>query len=543
MRQTGSRFSCRPDRFPGKASSHAHTIMGSNAIGLSTTFNDLRNSECTTCMVKDDKSAYWVPELYYQYKNGSFQVVTHGGMIVYYLQRNAANETVEAFPDGLRMLAGNPYLRSKPNGTPEARAITWKCIDFNGPDQPETSGFANTNCPGALRAQIFFPACWDGVNLDSADHKSHMAYPMVLMAANARTRTHTTSCPSSSRWFSVAPFNNLHDGGRFVLANGDPTGFGLHGDFADGWDKDVLSRAVKTCTANSGVIEDCSVFQNEGRFVSNADMNSCAAPNPFPNELVAPSNALLPNLPGCVAVTNGPAPATAADVVPGCMSGSGNPVPISTPPQNTSMSMSSTSSSMPPPSISPASPPAKPSRRLQRGSEFLYHHHHHHRHHCHYPCCPAVRYPSGARNVELPPATTGQLTHQQQWRWTWEAEHEHEHEHEHYVWRPRKQGPGVRLAEADDHTACQGPLFFVVGDVGIVEEARAVYAVPPSPPPPPSPSPPHKQEHQHQNNNEDEEDCDEQPPPAPTHTVKNASVPMRRRHHARRAGHGSNIHF
>ncbi len=22
------------------------------------------------------------------------------------------------------------------------------------------------------------PSCWDGVNLDSADHKSHMAYPV-----------------------------------------------------------------------------------------------------------------------------------------------------------------------------------------------------------------------------------------------------------------------------------------------------------------------------------------------------------------------------
>ncbi|KAH8979366.1 hypothetical protein EDB86DRAFT_657912 [Lactarius hatsudake] len=319
---------------PGKASSHAHTIMGSNAIGLSTTFNDLRNSECTTCMVKDDKSAYWVPELYYQYKNGSFQVVTHGGMIVYYLQRNAANETVEAFPDGLRMLAGNPYLRSKPVGTPEATAITWKCIDYNGPDRPETSGFVdNGNCPGSLRAQIFFPACWDGVNLDSADHKSHMAYPDGVNGGLCPyTHPHHLVSIFFEVWFNAGQFYNLNDGGRFVLANGDPTGFGLHGDFADGWDKAVLSRAVNTCTANSGVIEDCPVFKNEGRFVSDADMNSCAAPNPFPKELVAPSNALLPNLPGCVAVTNGPALATAADLVPGCVSGSGNPVPVSTPP-------------------------------------------------------------------------------------------------------------------------------------------------------------------------------------------------------------------
>lgn len=65
----------------GKASSHAHTIQGSNgthmitfkwavfilprmlAISFSTTFEDLRESNCTTCMVKDDKSIYWIPQL------------------------------------------------------------------------------------------------------------------------------------------------------------------------------------------------------------------------------------------------------------------------------------------------------------------------------------------------------------------------------------------------------------------------------------------------------------------------------------------------
>ena len=33
------------------------------AIGLSTTFDDLRKSNCTTCKVNDDKSAYWIADL------------------------------------------------------------------------------------------------------------------------------------------------------------------------------------------------------------------------------------------------------------------------------------------------------------------------------------------------------------------------------------------------------------------------------------------------------------------------------------------------
>ncbi|KAI0301541.1 hypothetical protein B0F90DRAFT_1628431 [Multifurca ochricompacta] len=304
---------------PGRASSHAHTVMGSSAIGLSTTFGDLRNSQCTTCKVRDDKSAYWIPELYYQYSNGSFQAVSHGGMLVYYIQRNAPSETVQAFPDGLRILTGNPYVRSYA-GTPESRAISWMCLNFNGPPAPQTPGFTNTNCPSGLRAQVFFPGCWDGVNLDSPDHKSHMAFPDGVDSG---------LCPSSHPihlvslffevYFYVQPFNALNDGGRFVLANGDPTGYGLHADFMNGWDRSVLSRAVATCTADSGVIEDCPVFQNEGRFMADADMNACSATNPLSSEPVLGS-AALPHLPGCVAVTNGPASAGPSDIVAGCTS-------------------------------------------------------------------------------------------------------------------------------------------------------------------------------------------------------------------------------
>ncbi|KAI0284869.1 hypothetical protein BC826DRAFT_1109484 [Russula brevipes] len=309
--------------------------MGSSAIGYSTTFADLRNSDCTTCKVKDDKSAYWIPELYYQYKNGSFQAVSHGGMLVYYLQRGAANETVQAFPDGLRLLAGNPFLRSYA-GTPEAKAISWKCIDFNGPPEQQTPGFANnTHCPSGLRAQVFFPSCWDGKNLDSPDHKSHMAYPDGVDSGQ---------CPPSRR--------------ALRSRERRPDGYGLHADFMNGWDRNVLERAVVKCTADSGVVEDCPVFKDEGRFYTDDENNACSATNPLPGEKVGPGT-LLPTLPGCVAVTEGPAPATPADLVPGCVPGGGNGNGSPNPLPNTTSISAPTSTSLSSEHVPTASPPSK----------------------------------------------------------------------------------------------------------------------------------------------------------------------------------------
>lgn len=71
------------------------------------------------------------------------------------------------------MVAGDPSLRSYSN-TNEQNAITFACL---GTNTAETNGFPNIKCPDGLRAQVFFPSCWNGVDLDSADHKSHMAYP------------------------------------------------------------------------------------------------------------------------------------------------------------------------------------------------------------------------------------------------------------------------------------------------------------------------------------------------------------------------------
>jgi hypothetical protein len=76
------------------------------------------------------------------------------------------------------MLAGNPFWRDYNSTSSEQQAISHVCIGVNG--APRTNNFPTINCPGGVRSQVFFPSCWDGINLDTPNHKSHMAYPSKM---------------------------------------------------------------------------------------------------------------------------------------------------------------------------------------------------------------------------------------------------------------------------------------------------------------------------------------------------------------------------
>jgi hypothetical protein len=175
---------------PGKVAGHLHSIMGGNGFGPSMTYADTQASTCSSCAVTKDFSNYWVPTLFFRGQDGTLTTVEqNGGALIYYLyvssfivpinrvtNRYSQREDEKdpeyengllAFPEGFQMLAGNPYLRNYTD-TQAQQAISFTCL---GTDNAETHEFPNYNCPGGLRAQVFFPSCWDGVNLDSADHK------------------------------------------------------------------------------------------------------------------------------------------------------------------------------------------------------------------------------------------------------------------------------------------------------------------------------------------------------------------------------------
>ncbi|KAI5477385.1 WSC and DUF1996 domain containing protein [Pseudohyphozyma bogoriensis] len=299
---------------PGKVSGHVHTISGGSNVGLTDTFAEMQASDCTSCLVKQDLSAYWTPALYFQWANGSFSLVDQvGGGLIYYLPRNNTLDTtpVLAFPDGLRVLTGNPFLRSYNESSLQAQAIGWNCL--GQASNPTRNPFLPPNdCPDGLRGEVRFPSCWNGVDLDSSDHFSHMAYPY---------ENEDGPCPDThpvrlvtlfyEMMWSVNPWVDLRSQGLnttqpFVLAMGDPTGYGYHGDFLDGWNKTVLQEAIDTCTSDSGVIEYCEVFDLY-------DSDHTCHKTPDVDEIV---DGTLDTLPGCNPVTWGPETANPAPVCP-----------------------------------------------------------------------------------------------------------------------------------------------------------------------------------------------------------------------------------
>jgi hypothetical protein len=169
-------------------------------------------------------------------------------MLAYYLLFANEGEKIEAFPPGFQMLAGDTRQRNFSLSFPDMEKSLWglhpeettqqnlglKALGFNCLNyaiQPEPSmyrhflpdkDYMDQNCPQGIRAEIFFPSCWNG-ELDSPNHRDHMAYPNLVNGGQC-PETHPRRVPSlfyETIWFT-AKFKD--EKGQFVFSNGDPTG-------------------------------------------------------------------------------------------------------------------------------------------------------------------------------------------------------------------------------------------------------------------------------------------------------------------------------
>jgi hypothetical protein len=153
---------------PGQVADHNHAEFGAVAWGTASTTADLLAGS-TTCRIPGNHSAYWVPTMV---ATDGTQVAptSAGGYYGAFWTPDA--EQVQPFPVGIRFIVGDSH------GTvlQSAAIVHWRCDAAGQPTlaRPPRAG----ECPTGVGVELSFdgPKYWDGVNLDSANHRSHLSY-------------------------------------------------------------------------------------------------------------------------------------------------------------------------------------------------------------------------------------------------------------------------------------------------------------------------------------------------------------------------------
>ena len=225
---------------PGAA--HLHDFVGGRSTNAFSTFDSLRAGG-TACLLPGDTSSYWVPALF---KNGARVLPTgkEANALLYYRRVGAPEGTiVQPFPPGLKMLIGNAHAMSPQENPGLGTKIDFRCASGAG----NAFAFPPAQCDtGVMVITFTFPNCWDGQNLDSADHLSHMSYP----DSGRCPASHPVTLPSLKAFFRYAV--GIEPIGTITLDSGPY--YTAHMDFFNAWDPTALQRLVTNCI-NAGI--DC----------------------------------------------------------------------------------------------------------------------------------------------------------------------------------------------------------------------------------------------------------------------------------------------
>jgi hypothetical protein len=248
----------RPNE-PG--ASHLHEFFSNEITNAASTY-DVMILGGTTCALSADTAAYWTPAL-----------VAPDGTVIQAIRFTAyyrGSDGAKSYPPDLRIVTGYPTV-----ATGSDKLLGWSCNDSDPYEAtpPDCRGVGSGN----VKAHVVFPSCWDGVHTDSADHRSHMAFP------------EGDSCPPS---YPVrVPRLSIHvtypvdDGRGYGLSSdaqyGVTDGRSLHADFWNTWNQTALEALVDFCVDGG---RDCLDVTNQDL----QDILGGGIPSPSPSPSPSP---------------------------------------------------------------------------------------------------------------------------------------------------------------------------------------------------------------------------------------------------------------
>jgi uncharacterized protein DUF1996 len=227
-----------PIVFPGRpGAAHLHEFFGNTSTNASSTYASMIGKP-TTCPLAGDTAGYWMPALF----NSSGQRIPARRMTVYYRDRPVESRPVTPFPPDFRMIAGAPQAGNWGFNCDGTALKTSALIDCSNQSAGHTF----------VRATVIFPNCGKrdatgAIMTDSADHRSHVAYPISSSAG----------CPAS---FPIQ-LPHVKVNVRFDVSNCIKAGCylssdmaapcvgkgcSLHADFWNTWNQAALVAMVTT---------------------------------------------------------------------------------------------------------------------------------------------------------------------------------------------------------------------------------------------------------------------------------------------------------
>uniref|UniRef100_A0A486XPJ7 Putative secreted protein n=1 Tax=Rheinheimera sp. BAL341 TaxID=1708203 RepID=A0A486XPJ7_9GAMM len=273
-----------PIVYPGqKDAAHLHRFYGNTLLDENSDITSLFTSGESSCQGNElNRSAYWVPALLaplYDLQTNERQVDEQGEPawqivpavvgnddeaheVFYYSAGVDDLSSIQPIPLGLKMIAGSAM--GMPGMEQDTSIVRWHCQSWESSDASNprwSSSIPECVAPDRLRMDIFFPSCWNGTDLDSADHKSHLAYPVNNGGPNG------TVCPAShpvpiirvSFHYAYGVKPEVYDpqsrssrGWRFAsdmyeVSTTTPGGMSLHGDWFNAWHPEALQAVLDGC--------------------------------------------------------------------------------------------------------------------------------------------------------------------------------------------------------------------------------------------------------------------------------------------------------